>query len=603
MTKKDNLDLILEAATNNPIYSMFASVSEMFPTLRFRSKSHRSLELDVEKGKLPEAIIDAYLSDKSNKEAFKAKFAEAISGDGNEIEKIGALHSSSLLSLLHFYDPKRISLMVNLGAEKDCFTSFYAREAKFEVKRQVFGAYSNMDVVLYGTTRESKEEVELNLESKFTEYLKSKTSEIISKAYEPYVRKWLPYLQIEDCGDGKIKLISDKPRYLYGLKQIISHFLALDSDKGSHHYFGEIVMPVYCQAYYQYLADYEDLATRIMQDSKNVTVLPQLLEYGKHCMAIDIKSRIMYGERSLTQDPYVGPFFYIDKEVYSHSEPLTFQEGERLIDSKTSHMDLYSTLAHRRVGAALLHPSYSHYPRGRVIFDIKTGKALVYLDKSLEKDEQAKQQIKEEFHLRHCDIEYRQDEHYQHDEAEHPLDYALDLLPLPNYSVFYNPAELKSSYKDLKQKALDLLKDLDDGSKIRVKEELSYIENNNLTDLFSILSLADELSRACGSKIKATGFYENYLFLKLLGLTEPKDIGDELLPISGQLSGIEVLNGDFRYLSKLIAESLYEQASLLLESDSPKSVTLTFIPKWLQQDDEELTVGPENYFHFTIETN
>ena len=601
MTKKDNLDLILEAATNNPIYGMFASVSEMFPTLRFRSKSHRSLELDVEKEKLPEAIIDAYLSDKSNKEAFKAKFAEAISGDGNEIEKIGALHSSSLLSLLHFYDPKRISLMVNLGREKDFFTSFYAREAKFEVKHQVFGANSNMDVVLYGTTRESKEEIELNLESKFTEYLASKTSEIFSKAYEPYVRKWLPYLQIEDCGNGKIKLISDKPRYLYGLKQIISHFLALDSDQGSHHYFGEIVMPVYCQAYYQYLADYEDLATRIMQDSKNVTMLPQLLEYGKHCMAIDIKSRIMYGERSLTQDPYVGPFFYIDKEVYSHSEPLTFQEGERLIDSKTSHMDLYSTLAHRRVGAALLHPSYSHYPRGRVIFDIKTGKALIYLDKNLEKDEQAKQQIKEEFHLSHCDIEYRLDEHYQQDETEHPLDYALDLLPLPNYSVFDNPAKLKSSYKDLKQKALDLLKDLDDGSKIRVKEELSYIENNNLTDLFSILSLANELSRACRSKIKATGFYENYLFLKLLGLTEPKDIGDELLPISGQRSGIEVLNGDFRYLSKLLAESLYEQASLLLESDSPKSVTLTFIPKWLQQDDEELTVGPENYFHFTIE--
>ncbi len=40
----------------------------------------------------------------TDKELFKKKFAMAVSGSGQELLKIGTLHSSSLCALLHFYN-------------------------------------------------------------------------------------------------------------------------------------------------------------------------------------------------------------------------------------------------------------------------------------------------------------------------------------------------------------------------------------------------------------------------------------------------------------------------------------------------------------------
>ena len=102
---------------------------------------------------------------------FCSKFVQAISGDGQEANKIMTLHSSSLASLLVFYSVSKDNpIYVMVDGKEEKFT-----ESLFEVKNEVSdgsGNFSNVDVVLRG------DNCILYLESKFSEYLGSGPVEV-----------------------------------------------------------------------------------------------------------------------------------------------------------------------------------------------------------------------------------------------------------------------------------------------------------------------------------------------------------------------------------------------------------------------------------------
>ena len=103
----------------------------------------------------------------------------------------------------------------------------------------------------------------------------------------------------------------------------------------------------------------------------------------------------------------VGPFFYIDKKLYTHSVPLKdFKKNERFYNDQISHFDLFSTLG--------IDGDYGNYPRGRVIYDSLKDKFIVYLDKTIMTGN-VKQLVMMTYCLEERKTVFKRDAHYKHD--------------------------------------------------------------------------------------------------------------------------------------------------------------------------------------------
>lgn len=110
------------------------------------------------------------------------KYQQAVSGSGQEKDKITTLHSSSLLALLCFSNVSKYNCLKINGIEYD--------QVWFEVKNKVFDKPSNIDVVLGN----SKTQDLLFLESKFTEYLSADNSAFAAK-YLDFYKSILPEIE------------------------------------------------------------------------------------------------------------------------------------------------------------------------------------------------------------------------------------------------------------------------------------------------------------------------------------------------------------------------------------------------------------------------
>ena len=102
----------------------------------------------------------------------------------------------------------------------------------------------------------------------------------------------------------------------------------------------------------------------------------------------------------------VGPFFYINKKLYTHSVPMSeFKKDERFYNDPISHLDFFDTLN--------IDGDYGNYPRGRVLYDSLKDKYIVYMDKSIMTED-----IKHSVMLSYCLDErktvFRRDAHYTH---------------------------------------------------------------------------------------------------------------------------------------------------------------------------------------------
>lgn len=170
------------------------------------------------------------------RDLFKEKFAQSCGGNGQELKRIGTLHSSALCALLFFYNvTEENPYSMEIGGDEYVFT--YSR---FEYQNTVIKGRnpSNIDVVLIGTEKASEKPVVLFLESKFSEYYQgvSKQSKEITAAYldNQYSKALYKDDVLDRMGIRKEKrndafiLYSTKDAcYLEGIKQMISHYIGV----------------------------------------------------------------------------------------------------------------------------------------------------------------------------------------------------------------------------------------------------------------------------------------------------------------------------------------------------------------------------------------
>lgn len=172
----------------------------------------------------------------ANSDLFKQKFSQSISGSGQELKRIATVHSSSLCTLLFFYNVSEVNpYIMEIEEEEYVFTY-----SCFEYQNKVIEGRnpSNMDVVLVGTHKNTGMPVVFFVESKFSEYYERTgkqlevAAEYLSNKYsEPIYRSnclWDMKLHIvEQPGNTNFVLISDDVCYVEGIKQMISHYVGV----------------------------------------------------------------------------------------------------------------------------------------------------------------------------------------------------------------------------------------------------------------------------------------------------------------------------------------------------------------------------------------
>lgn len=146
-----------------------------------------------------------------NEESFINSFYQSTGGDGGELTKNNALHSSSLCALLMFYNiNKDNKVKIEIDGQIHEYDAVY-----FEIKNKVIKNPSNMDVVLVNT---KKEEI-LFIECKFSEYL-SKSKHELGVGYLENKE----YKQIfDEIGYDNMTV------FQYGIKQLVAHFIGINN--------------------------------------------------------------------------------------------------------------------------------------------------------------------------------------------------------------------------------------------------------------------------------------------------------------------------------------------------------------------------------------
>ena len=146
-----------------------------------------------------------------NEESFINSFYQSTGGDGGELTKNNALHSSSLCALLMFYNiNKDNKFKIEIDGQIHEYDDVY-----FEIKNKVIKNPSNMDVVLVNT---KKEEI-LFIECKFSEYL-SKSKHELGVGYLENKE----YKQIfDEIGYDNMTV------FQYGIKQLVAHFIGINN--------------------------------------------------------------------------------------------------------------------------------------------------------------------------------------------------------------------------------------------------------------------------------------------------------------------------------------------------------------------------------------
>ena len=235
-------NLIDEVAKNQKVYRQFQKIEDKQFLLSITgilqktpwrdTVSENSLMFSGEKG--PDEVLKKVfcLGD-----AFQHKYEQAVSGNGQEEQKINRLHSSALLSLLAFYSvSKENPITFELNGKEVVFTN-----VEFEHKNGVgkdekgMEHNSNMDIMLYdGDTLDSSKNV-LFLESKFSEYLtlgqkKDISNTVYGDIYrmlfnQPSVDKLV--CERQDSGYFLLKTNEKGNHYCEGIKQMISHYMGV----------------------------------------------------------------------------------------------------------------------------------------------------------------------------------------------------------------------------------------------------------------------------------------------------------------------------------------------------------------------------------------
>jgi len=178
-------------------------------------------------------------------EDFEARFEEAVSGDGQEAQRITRLGSSSLLAFLCF---NRVSkdhpLTISWGENICCRFNEVHFECQNRIKTDENSRCSNIDVLLIGNYEDTEKPVALFLESKFSEYFgRSSSYKNISSIYKEdyddfFSGSWNSLERQpgkDESGNDTIELrTKGDTQYCAGIKQMISHYRGLKTLAGNH---------------------------------------------------------------------------------------------------------------------------------------------------------------------------------------------------------------------------------------------------------------------------------------------------------------------------------------------------------------------------------
>lgn len=99
----------------------------------------------------------------------------------------------------------------------------------------------------------------------------------------------------------------------------------------------------------------------------------------------------------------IGPFFYLQERLIFHAVPLAegHPQADKL-DNPYGHDQLWDD--HFRAG------EYINYPRGRVVWDITNERAIVYIDRCIDRPE-VLEKVAKAFRLTDYIVDY--DNHYR----------------------------------------------------------------------------------------------------------------------------------------------------------------------------------------------
>lgn len=117
-------------------------------------------------------------------------------------------------------------------------------------------------------------------------------------------------------------------------------------------------------------------------------------------------------ERAITRrlhESKVGAFYIIGGKIASNDVPV--RDGESYGDfvNYSSHWDLWKAI--QRVHPELRKYDYADFPRGRIVYNKKENKYIMYLDPKLKKTEYINL-IKSRYNLRAGSYHFGNDEHY-----------------------------------------------------------------------------------------------------------------------------------------------------------------------------------------------
>ena len=174
----------------------------------FRDKNNESIGFKIDvTNDVSKFFIETF--DLKEPDKFIELLKQSVSGDGNELAKNNALHSSSLCALLMFYNvSEKTPFYLKFGESTHKYTKVY-----FEIKNKVIKNPSNMDVVL---VNDKTKEI-LFIECKFSEYL-SHAKHKLGKGYldnEEY-RKIFENIKYFECDV-----------FQYGIKQLVTHYIGI----------------------------------------------------------------------------------------------------------------------------------------------------------------------------------------------------------------------------------------------------------------------------------------------------------------------------------------------------------------------------------------
>lgn len=192
--------------------------------------SASTIEEDVFRNRLAE------LFGIKNFDVFKEKFTQSCSGSGQELKRIATVHSSSLCTLLFFYNvTEKNPYIMDIEGEKYIFTYSH-----FEYQNVVIKGRnpSNIDVILIGKHKKSGKPVVLFLESKFSEYYERPGRQLkIATAYlnntygkEIYNEECfakMGFHMVKSIRNAEFILYSKEICYIEGIKQMISHYIGI----------------------------------------------------------------------------------------------------------------------------------------------------------------------------------------------------------------------------------------------------------------------------------------------------------------------------------------------------------------------------------------